>query len=89
MSEHDSQEAKMNDRRTNNWRDVALALALLSNFGALVWGAATIKSSVDQLQGSVQDLNKTTATIVTDLAAVKVEYNARLSVLEDRSRRTR
>lgn len=77
----------MSDRRTNNWRDVALAFALLSNFGALVWGAATIKNAVDSLEDSVSKLNVTTATVVSDLAAVKVEYNARISVLEDRTRR--
>lgn len=80
-------EASVSDRRTNNWRDVALAFALLSNFGALVWGAATIKNAVDSLETSVQRLDGSVTTVITDMAAIKVEYNARISVLEDRARR--
>lgn len=55
-----------------------LSFGLMMNLGGLVWGAATIKNTVDELSASVQDLQTTTAefqrnwtTIQTELGVLK------------------
>lgn len=59
------------------WGAVAVAIALLFNLIGLVWGAATIKATVDNLEGQalefravVSKMQDTQASIVTELAIV-------------------
>lgn len=77
----------MGERRQITLREIAMMVTLLLNFGALVWGAATISNTVNSLKGTVQDLNLTVRTITADMNQIKMDYNARLRVLEDRNSR--
>jgi hypothetical protein len=61
----------------------SLVLALVVNIAVVIWGAATLSATVNQLTGSVLQLNRTVAefgTIVQDL-------RERVRVLEDRGMR--
>lgn len=75
------------DRRHLSIRELAMIGTLLLNFGALVWGAATLTSTVSELKTATQQLNTTVQRMSDDLTSLKVEYNARLGILEDRSHR--
>lgn len=75
---------RMHDRRRPIWnlKDVALGFTLLLNFGALVWGAATLSSTVDMIRASVNSLNTTVVKLVSDMSEIRIDYNARIMVLE-------
>lgn len=62
--------------------EVALALALMGNFGGLVWGAATISSSVKALAAAVVKLEK----VVDHLDNKLDDHDTRLAVLESKGR---
>ena len=49
---------------------VPIVLLLLANLGALIWGAATIKLTVDTLATAVEKMQTTQAQIVVNLAVV-------------------
>jgi uncharacterized small protein (DUF1192 family) len=70
-------------------REWAGIITMLLNFGGLIWGAAIMYASVSDLRKAVTDLNATSSQIVHDLTSVKVEYHARISVLEAEIRRLR
>jgi hypothetical protein len=63
-------------------KSVAIVAGMLVNIGALVWGAATIKSTVDQL-----GMTMTSVVRQIDKMNDKVgDHDGRLRVLEDRER---
>lgn len=76
----------MSDRRKWGIREivmlVTLTLTTLVNVIALTWGAATMNASVNTLNGTVARLESAMTKLVSDLADVKIDYNARISVLE-------
>lgn len=88
MSERQGDE-KVSDRRHYGPREYVILATLILNFGGLVWGAATLAASVTELRESVNMLNRTSVKVLEDLSQLKIEYNARLSVMEDRMRRSR
>lgn len=77
----------MSDRRSISFKEYVPLAVLLINVCALVWGAARLSKSVDDLQASVVDLRVTTRGLVTDIAGIKIDYNARIRVLEDENAR--
>lgn len=78
----------MIDRRSLSLREVVMLATLLLNFGGLVWGAATITRTVAELQVAVSNLTSTVRGLAEDIASIKVDYNARIRVLEDRQERS-
>lgn len=74
-------------RRHMSFRDFAMLGTLIVNFAALIWGAATITSTVSQLSVTVQALDKSVSRVIEDMYTIKVDYNARIRVLEDRENR--
>lgn len=68
------------DRRKFSFRDMIL---IITNIIALVWGAATLSSSVGNLDKSVTNLNITVSKMSDQLQ----DYGERIRVLEDRSLR--
>ena len=73
----------------NKWglKEWVLIATLGLNICGIVWGAAVMYTTVERLNTAVDTLNRTSTTILTDLAAIKIEYHARISVLEDYKRR--
>lgn len=63
-----------------NPETVALLLTLAGNLLALVWGAATMASSLRQLAKSVDDLHE----VCTSMQRTQGQHETRLSVVEDR-----
>ena len=73
---------------------VPVVLVLLANLGALIWGAATIKLTVDKMETAVVKMQETQAQIVIDLAIVTDrqhymkaevdEHNERLDKMESK-----
>jgi len=49
---------RMKDRRNYHWRsqDIAILFALAIQLGGLIWGAATLKSGVDQTKQLISEL---------------------------------
>lgn len=84
-----TQRGDLVDRRHYGMRELAVVVALLLNFGGIVWGAATLSASVTQLQVAVGSLNSTAAQFRTELSQMREDYGARLRILEDRESRTR
>lgn len=72
------------DRRRWHLRDVIPLVIIVTNIAALVWGAAKMSDSIDDLKVTVSDLRVTTRGLAADIANVKIDYNARIKVLEDR-----
>jgi hypothetical protein len=78
-----------NDERRSrkfSFREMALLCTLLLNFGGLIWGAATMHSNLIQVQIAVDNLNRTAVDMIRQITDVKIEYNARIAVLESRQR---
>lgn len=63
-------------------REWVMIITLMINIGGMVWGAASLTTHVSQLNGTVQQLNSTLTFTVQQLNDVRVEYNARLAVVE-------
>lgn len=87
FTQDEEEEARMAERRRLMMRDILPMAVLLINICALVWGAAKMSSSIDDLKTTVADLRTTTRNLATDIADVKIDYNARIKVLEDRDGR--
>lgn len=77
-------ELQERDMRRITTREIALALTLVINFGALVWGAATLSNTTQTLVQSVTKLDHSMNRLLDDLTDIKIDYNARIRVLEDR-----
>lgn len=75
--------ARDGDRRYTSPKDVAVLVTLGLQLAALVWGAATLKASVDDLRATVVEVRATLHTI-NDTQA---DNTARIRVLEDREHR--
>lgn len=74
------------ERRAWSMREISMLLTLFLNFGGLVWGASKITSAVAELQVTTQNMTHTLQNMAEKMAEIQVEYNARISVLEDRTR---
>lgn len=60
--------------------EIALGIALFTNFGGLVWGASRISTSVDRLERTVTKLEN-----VVEVLDDRVDnHNVRIAVLEDK-----
>lgn len=66
---------------------VPVALLLLANLGALIWGAATIKLTVDKLETAVVKMQETQAIIVVDLAIVNDRQHYMEAEVKDHNER--
>ncbi len=84
MPNNDDTEVNVGERRQLTLREFSTLVLLLLNFGGIVWGAATMSNSILQLRTSVAELRAVSQSLVSDLVAIKVDYNARIRVLEDR-----
>lgn len=58
---------------------VSAVVALLMNFGALVWGAATIRSSVAHLEDTLEKVGDA----VTKMGDRIASHDTRITVLEN------
>ena len=67
-----------------NATTAALVLALLGNGAALVWGAATLSNTVDDVKRTTVKLDATLGKVGESVADVR----ERVRVLEDRASRT-
>ena len=67
-----------------NATTLALVLALIGNGAALVWGAATLSATVDDVKRTTEKLDAT----IGKLGSVVQDHDGRLRVLEDRGNRT-
>ena len=67
-----------------NATTAALVLALLGNGAALVWGAATLANTVDDVQHTVEKLDTTLGRVGSSVQ----DLRERVGVLEDRGNRT-
>lgn len=65
----------MTERRHYGIREYSFILALMMNFGGLVWGAATLKGAVDAIDDSSRELKVT-------ITAQHRDYDLRLRVIE-------
>jgi hypothetical protein len=63
-------------------REMAMLLTLLLNFGAIVWGAATLSATVAELRQAVSAINTTISQLSNDMNELKVDHTSRLNVLE-------
>lgn len=66
---------RRNDRRSMNTRDFAVLATLLINFGALVWGAATMSSTVKTLEATAHEIRQ-------DISSMNKNHNDRIGLLE-------
>ncbi len=67
-----------------NATTVALVLALLGNGVALVWGAATVAATVDDVKATTDKLDRTLGQVGQSVQNLR----ERVGVLEDRGNRT-
>lgn len=77
----------MSDRRHVNLRELLTLAVLLLNFGGfggIVWGAAVVSKSVNDLKDATADLKVTTKGMATDITQIKIDYLTRMNVLETR-----
>jgi len=81
------QDDREGERRHITAREFALIFTLLLNFAALVWGASKLTNTVAILTSTVDKLEAATQNLVADLVQIKIDYNARLRVLESREGR--
>lgn len=77
MTEHSS-DRRTGERRHMSVTEVVSIFVLILQFGALVWGAAKLSSSVDQLsvamreiRDDVRDTNKKVETLSIDVGVLK------------------
>lgn len=70
-------------RRSNNLAILALIVTLLTNVIALVWGAATLNSTVGHLSRGLE--NQASLQAATTLQVNQL--NTRMGIVEDRSLR--
>lgn len=73
---------KTRERRHISAREITSTFLLLMNFGGLVWGAATMSSSVKQLEASIIKLNTFADGLTLQMAQVREDYGARIRLLE-------
>jgi hypothetical protein len=78
---------EVTERRALTLREIVMVLTLLLNVGGLIWGAAKITSTVDDLTKTTSRLDNTVSSMATIVTNMQVEYNARIRVLEDRTSR--
>lgn len=78
---------RVSERRRWNMKDIAVFITLILNFSGIIWFAAKMDSSLQNLGVAVGKLDRTVEQVVEDLIDIRVEYNRRLGVLEDRSNR--
>lgn len=74
-------EAEWKQRKFST-REILTFATVFINICALVWGAAKLSASVDTLQVAVIQLQATSAGMAHDIADIKIDYNARIRVLE-------
>jgi cell division protein FtsB len=63
-----------------SWQAIGVLITLLLNFGAGIWGAATLSSSLSNLQQVVVSLE----AVVDKLRDNQAEAKARLGILESK-----
>lgn len=80
-------ETRVPDSQKWGVKEWILLFTLIMNLAGIVWGAAVMYTTVERLNTAVDNLNRTSTNLLADLAQIKIEYNARLSVLEDYKRR--
>lgn len=68
--------------RRFSMREILTFVTVVTNICALVWGAAKLSDSVENLQSAVKQLQATSAGMAHDIADIKIDYNARIRVLE-------
>jgi hypothetical protein len=75
-----TREHRHGDRRHRgpNWSMISVVIAILINFGGLVWGAATLVGGMGELRGAVTEL-KFVGRSLADQANIN---SVRLGVLE-------
>lgn len=61
------------DRRHVSLPALIAIITLILQLGALVWGAATLKSSVDNLSVLAREMQKDIRNVQTDMSALKVD----------------
>jgi hypothetical protein len=70
-------------RRQNNVAVIALVVTLLTNVLALVWGAATLNATVNNLLDTVRNQGELQASTTLQVQ----NLNIRMGIVEDRSLR--
>lgn len=75
---------RIGERRHYSLRDFSTIVVLLLNFGALVWGAATMSNSLRSLRDTVNEVKGTMATAGAKIDQIQLDYSARMAVLENR-----
>ena len=70
---------------------ISVLLALVINFSALIWGAATMVSSIDQLEGAVTEVRTVGQMLTSQITSLSVkmaalEASTGSADLEDRRR---
>lgn len=81
-SEDQQEQIRRSERRNVNAREVVSILVLIMNLAGLVWGAATMSSSVKQLEFSVSKLSTVGDNLTIQMAQVREDYGARIRLLE-------
>lgn len=84
----------MTESRATTLKTFAIVLALATQLSALVWGAATMSSSVDRLEEKLSENSTETrqalrdmAVSIKELARQANQQESRINVIEDRQRR--
>lgn len=75
---------EMSDRRHFSARELSLLIAFLMNFAGIVWGAAIVSKTVNDLKDATNDLTTTTKDMARDITQIKIDYLSRINVLETR-----
>lgn len=74
----------MPDRRHFGLRDLSTMVLLLLNFGGIVWGAATMSSSLRTLKETTDRLTHTMEQTTSKMESIQLDYSSRMAVLENR-----
>lgn len=74
----------MTERRHLTLREIGMISTLLLNFGALVWGAATMSSSVRTLTTTTDKLDRSIQTITSKMDDIRLDYSSRMATMEVR-----
>lgn len=80
----ESVDEEMSDRRHFSARELSLLIAFLMNFAGIVWGAAIVSKTVNDLKEATRDLTATTKDMARDITQIKIDYLSRINVLETR-----
>jgi hypothetical protein len=77
------QNEELKELHTISLRELAIVVTLLFNFGALIWGAATLNNSVKVLGVELMDNTEAVRNLAKDLQSMNLDHTARIRVLEE------